>query len=45
MGLSFLFWAYALTTGLVFAYVLTIAARQSKLDRDIQLLKHQLEGK
>lgn len=45
MGESFLFWAYALTTGLVFLYALTIAGRQARLERDIQLLKHQLAGK
>lgn len=41
--MSYLFWAYSATWLVIFAYTLTLGARQKKLVRDVAWLKEAME--
>lgn len=45
MGLEYVFIAYALILGAIFAYMFTVSRRQSRIENEIESLRHVLEGR
>lgn len=44
MGLEYVFIAYALILGAIFAYMFTVSRRQARIENEIESLRQVVEG-